>query len=332
MDQGPQPAMRLKDLVPSGVSVEDFTLVASSILVFAIIAWVLCSFFPRRNVSKRVKALNLRQAELKANLLAPKRRRNPALKEHVHKMREVVDKFKLLKNKQASVAQQLLLEAAWRSKDAMVILAFCNLVTPIIGLIVGIIFIQFYEFSGQMAIFNKAFPLFTLYFGMKLPTLVVKRRRKKRYHNIQRALSDTLDLMTICAEAGLSLGAALSRVSKELVMAYPEMASELALTALEMGFLPERNKALNNLSQRVNIEEVRGIVNVLLQTEKYGTPIAQALRVLSSEFRTQRMLRAENKAARLPAMMTVPMILFILPTLFIVVISPAVIRAKDSWK
>jgi tight adherence protein C len=332
VESTPQPAMRLKDLIPFGMSVDEFAVVAGGVLIAGVLLWAALNFAPRNNVSKRVKMLNTRRAELKADLLAPKRRKSGHLKGHIHQMRDVVERFKLLKSKQSVVAQQLLLEAAWRSKDAMVIFAFCNLVTPIVGLIFGLIFLQFYDFTGKLVILNKTFPLFTLYFGMKLPTMVVKRRRKKRYYQIQRALSDTLDLMTICAEAGLSLGAALGRVSKELSMAYPEMASELALTALEMGFLPERNKALMNLAQRVNIEEMRGIVNVLLQTEKYGTPIAQALRVLSSEFRTQRMLRAENKAARLPAMMTVPMILFILPTLFIVVMSPAIIRAKDSWK
>ncbi len=327
-----EPALQPRDLLPFGLTMNEAAIAFGTLVVLAVVVWAALTLAPRSPMQHRVKALNERRAQLKEDLLAPKRRRAPGLKRHVHWMRDVVGKFQLLKSKHITDAQQLLLESGWRSKDAMVIFAFFSLATPILGLLIGIIFIQLYDFPERLAILNKAFPLFTLYFGMKLPTIVVRRRRKKRYYQIQRALSDTLDLMTICAEAGLSLGAALSRVAKELGLAYPEMASELALTALEMGFLPERNKALSNLAQRVNIEEMRGIVNVLLQTEKYGTPIAQALRVLSTEFRTQRMLRAENKAARLPAMMTVPMIMFILPTLFIVVISPAIIRAKDSWK
>ncbi len=327
-----EPAIKTQDLMPFGLSVTEFSMIAAGLVIFGIAAWLFFTMKPNHSMSKRVKALNERRTQLKQELLAPKRRRNPAIKAHVHWMGEVVGKFKLLKSKQITEAQALLLEAGWRSKDAMVIFAFFTLLLPIVGLIFGLVFVQFYDFQGRMAIFNKGLPLFTLYFGLKLPTLIVRRKRKRRYYQIQRALSDTLDLMTICAEAGLSLGAALGRVSKELGIAYPEMASELSFTALEMGFLPERNKALANLAQRVNTEEMRGIVNVLIQTEKYGTPIAQALRVLSTEFRTQRMLRAENKAARLPAMMTVPMILFILPTLFIVVISPAIIRARDSWK
>ena len=106
-------------------------------------------------------------------------------------------------------------------------------------------------------------------------------------------------------------------------------AEELAMTSVEIGFLPDRNKALSNLAYRCQLPEIRGITSVLIQTEKYGTPIAQALRVLSAEFRQARMLRAEEKAAKLPALMTIPMIVFILPTLFIVIISPAIIKLMD---
>ena len=109
-----------------------------------------------------------------------------------------------------------------------------------------------------------------------------------------------------------------------------ELADELALTAVELNFLPERRQALANLAKRVDLPAARGVVNTLIQTEKYGTPLAQSLRVLSAEFREQRMLRAEEKAARLPATMTVPMILFILPTLFIVLVGPAMIDVYDN--
>ena len=166
--------------------------------------------------------------------------------------------------------------------------------------------------------------------GLKLPSFYVLRVRKKRYKAIQKSLPDVLDLMTICAEAGLSLAAMLDRVARELGISYPEIAQEIAMTSIEIGFLPDRNKALTNLSERVALAEVRGMVSVLIQTEKYGTPIAQALRVLSAEFRTARMLRAEEKAAKLPALMTIPMILFILPTLFIVIIAPAAVKLMDT--
>jgi len=134
----------------------------------------------------------------------------------------------------------------------------------------------------------------------------------------------------ICAEAGLTVDAAFSRVAKELGRAYPELGEEFALTSIELGFLTERRQAFENLAYRVDLESVKGVVTTMIQTEKYGTPLASALRVLSAEFRNERMMRAEEKAARLPAIMTVPLILFILPCLFIVILGPAACSLKDA--
>jgi tight adherence protein C len=134
----------------------------------------------------------------------------------------------------------------------------------------------------------------------------------------------------ICAEAGLTVDSAFARVSKELGRAYPELGEEFALTSIELGFLTERRQAFENLAYRVNLESVKGVVTTMIQTEKYGTPLASALRVLSAEFRNERMMRAEEKAARLPAIMTVPLILFILPVLFIVILGPAACSLSDA--
>jgi tight adherence protein C len=127
----------------------------------------------------------------------------------------------------------------------------------------------------------------------------------------------------------LSLDAALDRVANEMGGASAALAEELSLTSIELGFLPERRQALINLNRRTNLPSIRGVVNTLVQTEKYGTPLSQSLRVLANEFRDQRLLKAEEKAARLPATLTVPMIVFILPVLFIVLVGPAVIDVMD---
>jgi tight adherence protein C len=147
---------------------------------------------------------------------------------------------------------------------------------------------------------------------------------------LSKALPDGLDLLVICAESGLSLDAALDRVANEIGAASPALGEELSLTSIELGFLPERRQALLNLNRRTNLPSIRGVVNTLLQTEKYGTPLSQSLRVLANEFRDQRLLKAEEKAARLPATLTVPMIMFILPVLFIVLIGPAIIKVMDT--
>jgi tight adherence protein C len=165
----------------------------------------------------------------------------------------------------------------------------------------------------------------------KAPDIWLKNKVTKRSHAVRKGLPDALDLLVICAEAGLTVDAAFGRVAKELGKAYPELGDEFGLTAIELGFLAERRNAFENLAMRVDLEAVRGVVTTMIQTEKYGTPLASALRVLSAEFRNERMMRAEEKAARLPAIMTVPLILFILPTLFVVILGPAACAISDNF-
>jgi tight adherence protein C len=167
--------------------------------------------------------------------------------------------------------------------------------------------------------------------GWRIPDFVLKRLAAQRRLRLEQGVPDALDLLVICAEAGLTVDAAFNRVAKELGKAYPELGDEFGLTAIELGFLNERRQAFENLATRVDLEAVRGVVTTMIQTEKYGTPLASALRVLSAEFRHQRMMRAEEKAARLPAIMTVPLILFILPTLFVVILGPASCSIHDSF-
>ena len=167
--------------------------------------------------------------------------------------------------------------------------------------------------------------------GFFAPDAFIKNLIKKRSHQIELGLPDALDLLVICAEAGLSLDAGLQRVARELEPTWPELAEEFGITAAELTYLPDRKLAFENLNARTNMAPIRGVVNTLLQTAKFGTPLAQSLRILAAEFREARMTRAEEKAARLPAMLTVPMILFILPTLFIVLLGPAALNVIDTF-
>jgi len=167
--------------------------------------------------------------------------------------------------------------------------------------------------------------------GYKGPEIYLGNLIGKRTKAIRQGLPDALDLLVICAEAGLTVDAAFKRVARELGRAYPELGDEFALTSIEMSFLTERRHAFENLAYRVDLESVKGVVTTMIQTERYGTPLSSALRVLSAEFRNERMMRAEEKAARLPAIMTVPLILFILPVLFIVILGPAACQISDSF-
>lgn len=324
--------LTFESLVPFGLSVDDALVLLAAIAVFLIIWSVGSLFFERDRLAPRLKAIAERRAELKGQYTAAKRRRKNTT-ETMSVIRQVVQQLKLLQQHQTDQLQQKLTQAGFRSKDAIVVFAFAKLIMPIAGLVIGAL-VSGIDWSNPFALTQgKGWLILLLiaYFGARLPEILVANAKAKRYAAIRKALPDALDLMMICAEAGLSLAAALDRVARELARMSPELAEEFSLTSVELGFLPERAQALKNLGERCDIKEVRGFVNVIVQTEKYGTPVSQALRVLSKEYRTERMLRAEQKAARLPAMMTVPMIVFILPTLFIIVMAPAVIKVMDNF-
>ena len=327
-------ALQTSDLMPFGMGVDEVLVAASAIGIFMIV-WSIGQYVMERDrFGPRLKMIQARREELKGEMTAAKRRKkSPESREAIGLIRTIVNKLKLVQQLQVGQLQAKLINAGYRGKDAIVIFAFAKMVMPFVGLGLGLLVCGI-DWSKAFTTDQAKGWLILLglgYFCARLPEIIVANARGKRYAAIRKGLPDALDLMMICAEAGLSLAGALDRVAKEMARVNPQLAEEFGLTSVELGFLPERVIALKHLHERVDMPEIRGFVNVIAQTEKYGTPIAQALRVLSKEYRTQRMLRAEQRAARLPAMMTVPMIIFILPTLFIVVMAPAVISIMDNF-
>jgi len=167
------------------------------------------------------------------------------------------------------------------------------------------------------------------YLGYYAPTIYVKNRIGKRQASIRRAWPDALDLLLICVESGMGIESAFRKVSEEIGAQSVSLAEELSLTTAELSYLQDRRKAYENLGERTGLEGVRGVVTSLIQAEKYGTPVGQSLRVLAQENRDMRMSEAEKKAAALPPKLTVPMILFFLPVLFAVIITPAAIQVTN---
>ena len=280
--------------------------------------------------ARRIKLIAAQRDSLRAGVIGPRRRqeRLPT----INLMRRVVDKLNLLRSTQAARIQIKLMRAGWRSKDAVIRYLFFKVAMPFaFGLIaVGLLYgLNLYGLSGTGKL---AVTIFAVILGAYLPDIVIKNAAQKRAEKIRKALPDGLDLMVICAEAGLSLDATLLRVSQEMEKSAPELADEFSLTGLELGFLPDRRKALQNLALRVDLPAVRGVVGTLLQAERYGTPLAQSLRVMSADSRNERIMKAEEKAARLPSLLTVPMVVFILPPLFIVLIGRAILKAVDAFK
>lgn len=286
-------------------------------------------------MAKRVKALNERRDELKSGIVTANARKRQSLvrkTNQTEKVKETLSSMKVLQQSQIEVIQQKLAWAGYRNKELAVFVIFARMVIPItLGVLAFLVFYVSSMFPEWGSMKRLLALTAAVGLGYKLPELFLQNKATKRTDAIRKGLPDALDLLVICAEAGLTVDAAFNRVAKELGRAYPELGDEFALTAIELSFLNERKQAFNNLAYRVNLEAVKGVVTTMVQTERYGTPLASALRVLSAEFRNERMMRAEEKAARLPAIMTVPLIMFILPVLFIVILGPAACSIGDAF-
>jgi tight adherence protein C len=318
-----------------GVDVIMVATVLAAVATLAVLVAIYAATTVNDPMAKRVKALNERREQLKAGIVAStsKRRRNITNRnEMADKVRGLLGSLKMLQDSQVQKAQTKLMQAGIRSKDLAFVVIFARLVVPIVLgtiVIVGVYVLDWFPDWGSFK--RYALVAGTLILAYKAPDLWLKNKIGKRTVAIRKGLPDSLDLLVICAEAGLTVDAAFSRVARELGKGYPELGDEFALTSIELGFLTDRRSAFENLANRIDLEAIRGVVTTMIQTEKYGTPLASALRVLSAEFRNDRMMRAEEKAARLPAIMTIPLILFILPTLFIAILGPAACSISDNF-
>jgi tight adherence protein C len=318
-----------------GVDVIWVATILSAVATLSMILAIYAATTVRDPMAKRVKALNERREQLKAGIVASTSKRRAKLNqknETTDRMRSFLSSLKVLQDTQLKDAQIKLMQAGIRSKDWAVVVIFARLLLPIV--IGGGTVFYVYGMGGLAdwtPVKRYAAVAGSLILSYKAADIWLNNTITKRSNEIRKGLPDGLDLLVICAEAGLTVDASFARVAKELGRAYPELGDEFALTAIELGFLTERRHAFENLATRVNLDAVKGVVTTMIQTEKYGTPLASALRVLSAEFRNERMMRAEEKAARLPAIMTVPLILFILPVLFVVILGPAACSINDQF-
>jgi tight adherence protein C len=330
MDPIPHPSTTL-----FGLTAADVGTLLAALATFAVLVALYAASTVRDPMAKRVKALNERREQLKAGIAASTSRRRTKIthqNDATDRMRTFLQSLKVLQDDQLKLAQVKLAQAGIRSKDLAVAVIFGRMVLPIIGGLtaaVAIYGLDMFPTWGPMMRFGGFAGALLL--SYKAPDIYLENMITKRSAAIRKGVPDALDLLVICAEAGLTVDAAFSRVARELGNAYPELGEEFHLTSIELSFLSERRTAFENLATRVKLDDLRGVVTTMIQTEKYGTPLASALRVLSAEFRHARMMRAEEKAARLPAIMTVPLILFILPTLFVVILGPAACSISEAF-
>lgn len=328
MNVSPSPTLMGVDVLAVGT-------VLTGIAAFAVLIAIYAALTVKDPMARRLRALNARRSELRAGMVRQAGRKRQSLarrNEATDRVKSALETMKVLQESQLRTIQQKLAHAGFRNREVAVFVIFARMVLPALLGFAGIVIFYWIDIFPEWGDFRR-FACFAglLITGYKAPEIYLKNRAAKRTAVIQKGVPDALDLLVICAEAGLTIDAGFNRVARELGRAFPELGDEFALTAIELSFLTERRQALENLAYRVDLEAVRGVVTTLIQTERYGTPLASALRVLAAEFRNERMMRAEEKAARLPAIMTVPLIMFILPVLFVVILGPAACSIADAF-
>ena len=283
------------------------------------------------NLSKRMKAVALerdkiRQRERERLARGDKITLRQSPKRY---MQKVVDQLNLNKWVGQDEARLKLIQAGYRGHAPYIAYLFFRMVMPVVAVLSTAFYIFVVVMLQQPTVVKIGLCLIAAYLGMQLPYLFLKNRIGKRQLSIKRAFPDALDLLLICVESGMSIESAFRRVAAEIGTQSIPLAEEFTLTTAELSYLPDRRQAYENLGQRTDLDGVKSVCVALQQAERYGTPLAQTLRVLSQENRDLRMSEAEKKAAALPPKLTVPMILFFLPVLFVVILGPAAIRVMS---
>jgi len=241
-------------------------------------------------------------------------------------MKQIVERFSLSKWLGTDKAKLQMAMAGFRGQQAEVAFLFFRLVTPTVSLALSIFYLTVVSNFGLSWIVQLGVIILSAYIGLKSPELYIRNTISKRQASMTRAFPDALDLLLICVESGMSIEHAFRKVSQEIGVQSIPLAEEFTLTTAELSYLPDRRTAYENLGLRSGLEAIKQIVTVLIQSERYGTPLGAALRVVCKESRDNRMMIAEKKAAALPPKLTVPMIVFFLPVLFAVIMTPAIIQ------
>jgi tight adherence protein C len=238
-----------------------------------------------------------------------------------------VDSFDLRRHLEDENTKQLLQQAGLRGDKALYIFVFSRAVGPIALFVLALFYFFVVGVMGDRPVFFRfSACVLAALLGYYVPGLYVKNITQKRQQDIKRAFPDSLDLLLICVEAGMSIEQAMRKVSEEIGGRSIALAEEYTLTTAELSYLQDRRVAYENFATRTGIDTIKAVMTALTQAERYGTPLAHALRVMAQESRDMRMAEAEKKAAALPPKLTVPMITFFLPVLFVVIMGPAVIQ------
>jgi tight adherence protein C len=316
------------EIIVNALNVRTVTMVLAAIAAGATVLTLAMPLIAPDTLNRRMKSVALEREKLRARereRLARGEKIN-LRKSPKQYIQAVVDNFNLTKWVGQEEARLKLVQAGYRGQAPYVTYLFFRMVMPIASTLFAAVYLFVILDLDQPPMVKIGMCIAAAYLGMHLPLMFLKSKIQRRQMSIKRAFPDSLDLLLICVESGMSIEAAFKKVSEEIGTQSIALAEELTLTTAELSYLQERRQAYENLAKRTDLEGVKSVCMALQQAERYGTPLGNTLRVMAQENRDMRMTEAEKKAAGLPPKLTVPMILFFLPVLFIVILGPAAIK------
>ncbi len=322
----------MAQLVTQLLQIETLITLLVALAAFGTVVTVAAPFFDGDKLKVRMKSVTEERERLKAQQRVHLAGGDSKLRDKPksNSFAQIIDILNLRKVFEAESSRIMLRQAGFRAEKHLMTFLVLRVAVPLVVAIVAFVYSSTVFADKVSPPMRIAVAMIGLVFGYYLPQIGLKNMINRRQVSIKRAWSDALDLLLICVESGMALEPSMSRVAREIGKQSVPLAEELTLTVAELSYLQDRRKALDNLGKRVNLETVRGVVTSLIQSEKYGTPIGTALRVLAQENRDNRMSEAEKKAAALPPKLTVPMILFFLPVIFVVILGPSIILVTKA--
>jgi len=317
------------ELLINAINTKTLTMVFAAIAAAATILTLAMPYAFTDQLDKRMRAVAIEREKIRARereRMAQEKQKVNLRQSPKQSIKAIVERFNLTKWVGQEEARLKLVQAGYRGQAPYVTYLFFRMVTPVVSFLFAVFYLFVVLDFNQPATVKFGLCIAAAYIGMHLPLMMLKSKIQRRQLSIKRAFPDTLDLLLICVESGMSIEAAFRKVSEQVGSQSVALAEELTLTTAELSYLPDRRQAYENLAKRTDLEGVKSVCMALQQAERYGTPLATMLRVMAQENRDMRMSDAEKKAAGLPPKLTVPMILFFLPVLFVVILGPAVIK------
>ena len=302
--------------------------VLAAVATFATVLTLALPLLSRDRTQQRMRVMATERDKMRAARLADFAKEGPSRLRHANKgfMQQIVDRLNLRKAFESDEIKNKLKMAGMRGQAPLVAYMFFRLVMPIIVMIVAFFYVFWVAKFTYPPLVKAGMAIGAGYLGFYLPNMFVENLVQRRQQAIGQSFPDALDMLLICVQAGMSIEAAFGKVAKEVASQSLELAEEFSLTTAELSYLQDRRQAFDNLGKRTGVTVIKAVATALIQAERYGTPVSQALRVMAKESRDMRMSEAEKKAAALPPKLTVPMIVFFLPVLFIVILGPAALQ------